>query len=89
MTQRVKKNTDTSNTAPTKAKIDCHSPKLNLVRFEDPYNHINGMDNTHDDTHLIYTHMEQNIKYSEVEYENFFEDTNKNTITEEELEKIT
>ena len=50
------KNTDTSNTAPHKAKIDCHKPKVKSLQFEEPYDHINPMENTHDDTHLIDTH---------------------------------
>ena len=48
-----KKNIDTSRLAPPKATIYCHKPKVNSVRFEDPCDHINNMDNANDDTHLI------------------------------------
>ena len=37
---------------------------MNSVRFEDPYDHINPMDNTHDYTHLIDT-QEHNIEDGE------------------------
>ena len=50
------KNTDTSNSAPLKAKIDHRRPKVNSVCFEYPYNHINHMYNSHDYAHLIDTH---------------------------------
>ena len=42
------KNTDKSNTDPPQDKISCHQPKVNSVRFEDPYEHINPTENTHD-----------------------------------------
>ena len=34
------KKNDTSNTAPSQAKIYCHQQKLNSVRFEEQYPHI-------------------------------------------------
>ena len=50
------KNIDTSNnTAPQQAIISLHIPKVNSFLFEDPYDHINPMENTHEDTHLINT----------------------------------
>ena len=49
------KNTYTSNTAPHQATIVMHLPKLKSVQFEDPYYHINYMDNNHDENHLIDT----------------------------------
>ena len=45
------------------------------------------MENTHKDNNLIDT-QEQNIEDYEVEQEEFFEETNWNLITEEELEHI-
>ena len=39
------KNTDISITAPPQATIDRHRPKVKSFRFEDPYEHINPMDN--------------------------------------------
>ena len=62
------KNTNTSNTSPIQATIAHHRPKVNSVRFEDPYNHINPMENIHEDTHLIDT-QEQNTEDVEVEQE--------------------
>ena len=44
------------------------------------------MDNTHDYTHLIDIHVEYNRE--DDKEEELFEDTNKNIITEEELENI-
>ena len=52
------KNTDTSyNTypSPTQATISLPFPKVISVRFEYPYDHINPMENTHEDTNLIDT----------------------------------
>ena len=74
------RNNDTSNTAPTQSTIDDHWPKANSVRFEDLYDHINPMDNTHEDTHLMDT-KEQIIEYFQVEQEELFEDKNENTVT--------
>ena len=39
-------NTDTSKSAPSKAIISGHKPKLNSVRFEDSCDHINHVYNT-------------------------------------------
>ena len=64
----VNKNTDTPNTAPAKSKISHHWPKANLVRFEDPYDHINPMKNTHEDTHTIDT-REKNIEDADADSE--------------------
>ena len=55
------KNTDTSNTASPLSTISRHRPRVNPVRFEGPYNHINPMENIHEDTHLIDT-QKQNIE---------------------------
>ena len=44
------------------------------------------MENTHEDTYLIDT-QEQKREDAEYEQEELFEDTNENTITEEELGK--
>ena len=50
------KKTDTyNNTGCPEATIACPVPKVNSVYFEDPYDHINPMDNPHEDTHLIDT----------------------------------
>ena len=65
------KNTDKSNTDPPRATIARHRPKVNSVCFEDPYNHINPMENTHEDTHLIDT-QEQDIGHVTVLGENVF-----------------
>ena len=46
-------NTDTSNIDPPKATIARHLPKVNSVRFEDPYEHIDPTENTHEYTHII------------------------------------
>ena len=57
---------------------------MNSVRFEDPYDHIGPMYNTHKGTHLIDT-QEPDIDDAEVEIEELFEDKNYNFITEEKL----
>ena len=50
------KNIYTSNNIdPLRATISCTLPKVNLVQFEDPYDHINPMENTHEYTNLIDT----------------------------------
>ena len=49
----LNKNTDKYNSDPPQDTIYHHQPKVNSVRFEDPYDHINPMENTHEDTHLI------------------------------------
>ena len=54
-TKYFNKNTDAFNAAPPQDSIVCHQPKVNAVRFEDPYEHINPMDNIHEDTHIIDT----------------------------------
>ena len=56
-------------------------PKVNPVRFKDPYNHINHIENSTADTHLIDAHEEHNIE--DDEGEEYFEDVNQNTTTEE------
>ena len=58
---------------------------MNAVRFEDPYYHINLTENSHEDTHIIDT-QEKDIEDTEVEQEEFYEDTNDTLYTEEELE---
>ena len=63
------KNTDTSNTAPPQATIGRHLSKVNSIRFKDPYDHINPMENTHEDTHPLDTHIEKNREDSEDEEE--------------------
>ena len=50
------KNIDTSISGPPKATIASHGPKVNPAIFEDPYEHINPMDNTNDYTHLVDAH---------------------------------
>ena len=63
------KSTDTSNNkGPNQATIACPRPKVNSVCFEYLYDHINRMDNTHEDTHLIDT-QEQDTEDTEVEQE--------------------
>ena len=42
-----------NNKSPTQATIACNLPKVNSVFFEDSYYHINPIDTTHEDTHLI------------------------------------
>ena len=54
------KNTDISNTATPQDTFYRKKPKVNSVRFEDPYDHINPTENTHENTHIIDT-QEQNI----------------------------
>ena len=50
------KHTDIYNTARPRDTIARHWPKVNSVCFEDPYDHINPMENKNDETHLIYEH---------------------------------
>ena len=47
------KNADTSSTSLPKATISGHPPKLNSVRFDGQYDHINPTENTQNDTHCI------------------------------------
>ena len=76
------KNKDTSNNiGPPQDTISRTCPKVNLERFEYPYYHINPMDNTHEDNHLIGT-QEQYIEDADVEKEKLFEETNDKLITE-------
>ena len=50
------KNKDKSNnTGPLQYKISRPHPKMNSVRFDDPYDHIHHMEHTHEDTHRIDT----------------------------------
>ena len=44
---------------------------MNSVCFEDPYDHINPMDNTHEETNLIDT-QRKDIEDSEVEEKELF-----------------
>ena len=44
-----------NNTRPLQYKISLSRPKINSVRFDDPYEHIHHMENTHEYTHLIDT----------------------------------
>ena len=53
-------NNDTSNIDPPKATIARHLPKVNSVRFEDQYYHIETMYDNQYETHLIDTHIEKN-----------------------------
>ena len=53
MNQIHQQNNENYNTSPPRATFSCHQLKVKSVRFEDPYDRINIMDNTHDDTHLI------------------------------------
>ena len=50
----IKKNTY-NNIGSPQATISCLHSKVNSVHFEDPYDHINPMYNTNEDTHLIDT----------------------------------
>ena len=43
------------NTGPPQDTIYCPRPKVNSFYFDDPYDHICHMENTHEDTHLIDT----------------------------------
>ena len=61
---KTSKNTDMSNTYPPQDTTAWHWTKFKSVRFEDPYEHINPMENANYVTHLLYTHVEHNIEYS-------------------------
>ena len=52
-TKDFSKNTDKSNKNTPQTTIYCNKPKVNSVLFEDTYDHINPMENTYDDTHLM------------------------------------
>ena len=56
-------------------------PKVDTVRFVDPYYHINPMDNNNDGTHIVDSHEEQIIE--DDEEQKIFDDVNENTIFEE------
>ena len=50
------KNKDKSkNKGHPQATISCPCPKVNTVLSDGPYDHINPMENTHEDNHLIDT----------------------------------
>ena len=55
----IKKNIP-NNTDTTQDTITQSCPKVNSVRFEDLYEHINPMENSHEYTHIIDT-QEQEI----------------------------
>ena len=75
----INNNIDASISGSPKDTIDWHGPKVNSVYFEDPYDHINPMDNTNVDTHLADAHEERITKYfEEVE---IIDDFNMNTIS--------
>ena len=54
---------------------------MKSVCFDDPYDHINHIENTHEDNNLIDT-QEQDMEDTKIEKEQFYEDTNYNLITE-------
>ena len=66
--KHLNKNKDTSNTSTNLDKISSHRLKVNSICFEDPYDHINHVDNTHEYDHLIDT-QEQNREDYEDEQE--------------------
>ena len=70
----INKNTDISRSYPPTAIIACHQPKINSVRFEDPHNQINPIENTNNDTQIIDSHEEHIKEYAEEQL--LFEDTN-------------
>ena len=47
---------DNSISSPPRDITYRHKPKVNSVRFEYPYNHINTMENNNNDNHLIDAH---------------------------------
>ena len=53
---------------------------MNSVFFDDPYEHIQHMENIHEDNHLIYT-QEQDMENNEVEKEKLYEYKNDDLIT--------
>ena len=55
---------------------------MSSALFEDPYDHINLMENDHEDTNCINT-QEQNMEDAEVDQEEWFEYENENIISEE------
>ena len=71
-TKRLQLKTNKSNIDPPQVTIARHQPKNKSFRFEDQNDHINPMENTHKDTHIIDT-QEQSIEDAEFEQEKFFE----------------
>ena len=67
MNKYVNKNIDTSISAPRKATLARNKRKLNSVQFVDPYDHVNLMENTNDDTHLVDSNEKHINKYAEEE----------------------
>ena len=55
------KKIDLSISAPPKATISCHKPKVSSAHFEDSYYHINPIENTNNDTRIIYAHNNHSI----------------------------
>ena len=55
---------------------------MNSDRFDEPYEYMNHMENTHEDTYLIDA-QEQDMKKNDAEQDKFYEDTNDELITEE------
>ena len=49
-----------TDTATRQDKISHHLSKVNSVYLEDPYDHINPMDNTHNDTYFLDTYLDYN-----------------------------
>ena len=75
------KSKDTSkNICPSQATIACHHPKVNSVRFDDPYDNIHHMKYTHEDTPLIDT-QEQDMEKNEFEKYTYYKETNDYFIT--------
>ena len=60
---------------------------MNSVRFDEPYDHIYYMENTHEYTHPIDT-QEQETKDNEFEQDEFYQRKNYDLITEEEPKNI-
>ena len=61
-TKDFKNNIDTSSSGSPRTKLFRHKPKVNSVRFGDPYDHINPTENTNDETHLINAYEEHTIE---------------------------
>ena len=49
-------NIDTLISGPPESTFVCHIPKVNSVRFEDPYDHINPMCNNNYTNHIVNAH---------------------------------
>ena len=81
--KQLNKNKYTSkNKGPPQATIACPRPKLNSVRFDDPYDHIHHMDHNHEKTHLIDT-QEQDMENNEAEQDELYDEKNDELINEE------